>query len=329
MVCRPSMTYSIVAFDPGTQQHGVAVQTCNLGVGMWVPWAEGGVGAVATQAMAERSYGTLGLDLMRGGLTAREALAALVAADEARETRQVAMVDARGCVAQHMGSRCLPQAGMARGEAFAVQANMMGQDTVWDAMAHAFERARSSGEGDLAAWMLAALQAAQAEGGDIRGQQTAALIVVGRGAGLAAGEGAGAGKAGHGTDGRVPLVSLRVDHHPQPVDELERLLTLHRAYDAEYLIGDLAAQGAHEAAYELLQKVLAWAPDEDYLRYLCAVHLAGPLGRMDEALALFGELAARRPLWREYLQRDMAVGVFGAPGATAALHEAYSREMEK
>ncbi len=117
------MTYSIVAHDPNTQQLGVAVQTCNLGVGAWVPWAEGGVGAVATQAKAERSYGTLGLDLMRGGLAAPQALQALLAADEAREWRQVAMIDCAGRVAQHMGTHCLPQAGMASGSGYAAQAN--------------------------------------------------------------------------------------------------------------------------------------------------------------------------------------------------------------
>lgn len=323
------MTYSIIAHDPHTHQHGIAVQTCNLAVGMWVPWAEGGVGAVATQAMAERSYGTLGLDLMRGGLPAPQALAALLAADEGRETRQVAIIDAQGRVAQFMGARCLPMAGMACGEGFAVQANMMGRDTVWGAMAAAFEAARQAAQGDLADWMLAALEAAQAEGGDMRGQQTAALMVVGPGA---TGQGAsskGQGVDGLGLDRRVPLIDLRVDHHPQAVAEMRRLLGLQRAYDAEYKVGELAAQGAHEEAYALLHKVLAWAPGEDYLRYLCAVHLAGHLQRMEEALALLGPLVQRRPIWLDYLRRDMAANVFGAPGATAALYEAFMAEGYK
>lgn len=322
------MTYSIVAHDPHTQQHGVAVQTCNLAVGMWVPWAEGGVGAVATQAKAERSYGPLGLDLMRGGLRAVEALAALLAADAEREQRQVAMIDAGGQVAQHMGARCLPQAGMACGENFAVQANMMARDTVWGAMAAAFEAARGAGRGDLADWMLAALEAAQAEGGDMRGQQTAALQVVGgklAGGKLERASGQGAKER----DGRLALVDLRVDHHARPVAELGRLLRLHRAYDAEYRVGQLAARGARDEAYALLQKVLAWAPGEDYLRYLCAVHLAGGLQRMEEAVALLRELVQRRPLWLDYLRRDMAANVFGAPGATAALYRAYIEEGEK
>lgn len=304
------MTYSIVAHDPHTDQLGVAVQTCNLAVGTWVPWAEGGVGAVATQAKASRAYGLLGLDLMRGGLAAPQALAALLAADEEREFRQVAMIDARGRIAQHMGLRCLPQAGMRCGEGFAVQANMMARDTVWGAMAEAFENARKTEQGELAHWLLAALDAAEVEGGDMRGRQAAAILVV------------------DPENRRIPLIDLRVDHHPQPLQELRRLLRLQRAYDAEYRIGDLVAAGQREQAYELVQQVLAWAPGEDYLRYLCAVHLAGALRRQDEALDLLRPLTARRPMWLDYLRRDIKTGVFGVPGASAALYEALQEETD-
>lgn len=307
------MTYSIIAHDRHTQQLGVAVQTCNLAVGAWVPWAEGAVGAVATQAKAERSYGTLGLDLMRGGLAAPQALQALLAADEQREFRQVAMIDCAGRVAQHMGTHCLPQAGMASGPGYAAQANMMARDTVWGAMAGAFEEARDRaghGQGDsrLADWLLAALEAAETEGGDIRGRQTTALLVVGA------------------QEPRLPLVDLRVDHHPKPVAELGRLLRLHRAYEAEYAISGLAANGERDRAYALVHKVLDLAPGEDYLRYLCAVHLAGDLQRPQEAQDLLQELVLRQPLWREYLQRDVSAGVFGAPGATASLYKALEEE---
>jgi hypothetical protein len=160
------------------------------------------------------------------------------------------------------------------------------------------------------------LDAAEAEGGDMRGRQAAALLVVGPVDDRPA------------CGGRIPLVDLRVDHHPQPLQELRRLLRLHQAYDAEYKIGDLAAAGQREQAYALVQNVLAWAPGEDYLRYLCAVHLAGALRRQDEALALLRPLAARRPMWLEYLRRDMETGVFGDPGATAALHEALQEETD-
>lgn len=307
------MTYSIVAHDPHTQQLGVAVQTCNLAVGAWVPWAEGGVGAVATQAKAQRSYGTLGLDLMRGGMAAPEALQALLAADPQREWRQVGMIDCAGRVAQHMGAHCLPQAGMASGPGYATQANMMARDTVWGAMAAAFEEARERaehepGQSDLADWLLAALEAAEAEGGDIRGRQTAALLVM------------------NPQSPRLPLFDLRVDHHPQPVAELGRLVRLHRAYETEYAISRVAANGQRDRAYELVHKVLDLAPGEDYLRYLCAVHLAGDLQRPREALELLRDLVRRRPLWREYLQRDVSTQVFGAPGATAMLYEALQEE---
>lgn len=307
------MTYSIIAHDPHTQQLGVAVQTCNLAVGAWVPWAEGGVGAVATQAKAQRSYGTLGLDLMRGGLAAPQALQALLAADEQREYRQVAMIDCAGRVAQHMGTHCLAQAGMAAGPGYATQANMMARDTVWGAMAAAFEEARERAErrqadSQLVDWLLAALEAAEAEGGDIRGRQTAALLVM------------------QPQAPRLPLFDLRVDHHAQPVAELRRLVRLHRAYEAEYAISGLAATGERDQAYELVHKVLDLAPGEEYLRYLCAVHLAGDLQRPREALELLQELTLRRPVWREYLQRDVSAGVFGAPGATAMLYEALQEE---
>ena len=298
------MTYSIVACDPVTKQLGVAVQTCNLAVGTWVPWAEGGVGVVATQSMAERSYGTLGLELMRGGMPARQALAALLAADEQRDLRQVAMVDCRGRVANFSGSRCLPNAGMASGAGFSTQANMMARDTVWGAMAEAYERAR----GDFAERLLAALDAAEAEGGDIRGRQSAALLVVGR------------------ERSRIPLIDLRVDHHPNPLCELRRLLRLHRAYDAEYAIDGLLARGEQERAYGLVQKVLKWAPGEAYLRYLCAIHLAGGLNRQQEALALLRPLIAEHPVWMEYLRRDAVAKLFGASGASAALYEILHEE---
>jgi uncharacterized Ntn-hydrolase superfamily protein len=286
------MTYSIVARDPGTGQMGVAVQTCNLAVGSWVPWAEAGVGAVATQAVAERSYGTLGLSLMRGKKSAGEALTALLAADDRREFRQVAFVDARGHVATHTGQRCLPAAGSFTGEAFATQANMMARATVWQAMAAAYE----SASGDLASRLLVALDAAEAEGGDMRGRQTAALLVVGPEPEL------------------FPLVDLRVDHHPQPVAELHRLLRLHRAYMAEYQVPQAVAAGDLEAAGRLLAQIGEWAPGEDYLQYLRAMHLAGRLDRWDEALAILRPLVRQKPLWAEYLRRDAAVDHFDCPG---------------
>ena len=167
-------TYSIVARDPDTGQLGVAVQSHWFSVGALVPWAEAGVGAVATQSLVDPSYGPLGLDLMRAGRSAPQSLEGLLVADAHPEIRQVAMIDADGDVAAHTGTNCIPHAGHVTGEDFSVQANLMDRDTVPEAMATAFRRA----DGDLAARMLAALRAAQDEGGDIRGEQSAALLVV-------------------------------------------------------------------------------------------------------------------------------------------------------
>jgi uncharacterized Ntn-hydrolase superfamily protein len=280
------MTYSIVARDTRSGQLGVAVQTCNLAVGTWVPWAEAGVGAVATQASAERSYGALGLNLMRGRMSARRALDALSAADDRLEFRQVAFVDAQGEVAVHTGRRCLPEAGHVSGEAFATQANMMAGDTVWREMARAYD----SHGGDFADRLLAALDAAELAGGDIRGRQTAALLVVGP------------------DESTFPLIDLRVDHHPEPLIELRRLLDLHRAYSAEYAAGEAAKAGDVARVSQLLQQIARWAPDEGYLQYLRALHLAATLDRWDEAVKILQGLIEGAPIWEEYLRRDASVG---------------------
>jgi uncharacterized Ntn-hydrolase superfamily protein len=277
------VTYSIIARDPETGQLGAAVQTCNLAVGIWVPWAAGGVGAVATQATAERRYGTSGLDLMRAGFSANEALQGLLAADANSDVRQVSMIDSTGSVATHTGRCCIPQAGSFVGESFCTQANMMARDTVWSAMAAAYMAA----QGSLAERLLAALDAAQAEGGDLRGKQTAALLVVGK------------------EPSPVPLVDLRVDHNPQPVAELHRLLRLHQAYDLEYQIVDLIAAGQKDAAYDLIAQVGEAAPDEPYLHCLAALHLERDLGRRDEALSILQPLVADQPQWRTYLEREL------------------------
>src|ERR671911_630678 len=171
---RPVHTYSIVARDPATGEMGVAVQSHWFSVGSNVAWAEAGVGAVATQSFIDPSYGRNGLDLMRGGKSAPDTLKELLAKDEAREVRQVAMIDAQGRVNAFTGKNDIQAAGHIVGTNFSVQANLMLNDKVWPAMARAFQNAK----GDLADRMLAALDAAQAEGGDIRGKQSAAIIVV-------------------------------------------------------------------------------------------------------------------------------------------------------
>ena len=168
------MTYSIVARDPDTGSLGIAVQSHFFGVGRIVPWAEPGVGAVATQAFAEVSYGPLGLDLMRAGRSAPEALAQLVQADPGADTRQVAMVDAGGNVAAHTGARCVAAAGDSADDQVTAQANMVADDSCWPAMVAAY----TSASGGLAGRLLAALDAAENEGGDVRGRQSAAILIV-------------------------------------------------------------------------------------------------------------------------------------------------------
>src|SRR5687767_6362534 len=209
---RPVATYSIVARDSATGEIGVAVQSHWFSVGTLVPWAEAGVGAVATQSFVDPRYGPLGLELMRLGRSAPEALRALVSSDADSAVRQVAMIDAQGRVAAFTGTRAIRAAGQHTGRQYSVQANLMEKPSVWPAMARAFESAR----GDLAERLLAALEAAEREGGDIRGRQSAAIVVV-----------SGASSNRPWVD---RLVDLRVEDHPQPIAELRRLVTLSRLY---------------------------------------------------------------------------------------------------
>lgn len=216
-------TFSIVAFDPETDALGVAVQSKFLAVGAVVPWARAGVGAVATQAMANFNYGPRGLDLMAQGRTAEETVEDLTSADEGREHRQVGVVDARGRAATFTGSECFDWAGGVTGEHYAAQGNILaGRETV-EAMAEAYEGAG----GDLAARLLAALDAGQEAGGDSRGKQSAALLVVREGGGYG------------GDNDRV--IDLRVDDHPDPIKELIRIRGLHTLYFGESGPDDVVA----------------------------------------------------------------------------------------
>jgi uncharacterized Ntn-hydrolase superfamily protein len=216
-------TFSIVAFDPETGSLGVAVQSKFLAVGSVVPWARAGVGAVATQAMANYNYGPRGLELMSGGRTAGQTVEALISADEDREHRQVGIVDGQGRAATFTGVECFEWAGGLTGEHYAAQGNILvGSETV-EAMASAYEET----EGDLAARLLAALDAGQAAGGDSRGKQSAALLIVREGGGYG------------GDNGRV--VDLRVDDHPDPIRELIRIRDLHTLYFGETSPEDVVA----------------------------------------------------------------------------------------
>ena len=241
---RPVATYSIVARDAQTGQMGVAVQSHWFSVGSIVTWAEAGVGAVATQSFIEPAYGPLGLELMRTGRTAEEALRALVVSDAGEAVRQVAMVDARGGVAAHTGAGAIAAAGHQLGDGFSVQANMMEHPTVWPAMAEAFRTT----EGDLAERMMAALEAAEAAGGDIRGKQSAAILIV----------------PAEGT-GRLwadKIFDLRVEDHPEPLVELRRLITMQRAYNAMNAGDGYMTTGDIPNAIASYEYAMSLLPDE-------------------------------------------------------------------
>jgi uncharacterized Ntn-hydrolase superfamily protein len=296
---QPAHTFSIVAMDSVTGDLGVAVQSHWFSVGSGVVWAEPGVGAVATQSFIDPSYGPRGLYLMRTGVPAPEALAALLRADADSAVRQVAMIDARGRVAAHTGSRDIPAAGQHVGRWYSVQANLMRNDRVWPAMAQSFETTR----GDLAERLLAALDAAQAAGGDIRGQQSAALIVV-------AGE--------RGARPWERKFDLRVEDSPRPLAELRRLVTLQRAYRAATEGDNFVAAGQVDSALASYRRASESVPDAattGELIYWVAVTLAD-VGRVDESIPLFRRAFSQDRSWAVLLPRLPAVGLLHADSAT-------------
>lgn len=281
---RPVHTFSIVARDPNTGELGVAVQSHWFSVGSVVPWAEAGVGAVATQSFVDPSYGPLGLAIMRSGRSAPDALKALLAGDEGRDVRQVAMIDSLGRVDAWTGKSDIQSAGHHVGKDYSVQANLMANDRIWPAMAAAFETTK----GDLAERMLAALDAAQAAGGDIRGRQSAALIIV-------------TGKP-TGQAWKDRIFDLRVDDHDQPLKELRRLVTLQRAYN-HMNAGDLAVEKKdNEGALREYGAAEKLVPDNAEMIYWHAVALVN-MGRVDESLPLFKRVFAMDRNWIELTPR--------------------------
>ncbi len=287
---RPVHTYSIVAHDPATGQLGVAVQSHWFSVGSIVTWAEAGVGVVATQSFVDPAYGPRGLELMKSGLTAEQALSALVEVDDGRAVRQVAFVDSVGNVAAHTGATCIESAGQHVGETYSVQANMMLNDSIVPAMAEAYE----SAEGDLAERLMRALEAAQAAGGDIRGRQSAAVLIV-------KGESTGRPWADR-------VLELRIEDHPQPLVELRRLLTVQRAYehmnagDVAVEHGDLKlAMAEYGAAAELL-------PDSLEVQYWAAIALATS-GEVERSLPMFRSVFNADPNWVELTRRLHKPGI--------------------
>lgn len=278
-------TFSIVCRDPNTGEMGVAVQSHWFSVGTSVSWAEAGVGAVATQSFVDKSFGPKGLDLLRKGKTAQEALDELLSTDEGREVRQVAIIDTKGNVATWTGKNCIDHAGHIKGDNFSVQSNMMLTDKVPGAMAAEYKK--SAGK-PLAERMLAALEAAQSVGGDIRGQQAAAMIVV-------------PGKSeGKPWDERT--VDLRVDDHPTPIKELRRLYNVHVAYQ-HMNNGDLAVEkNDMNKAMEEYNAAMKMFPNNLEMQYWTAITLANNK-KVDKAIPILRKVFAKEPNWKELTRR--------------------------
>jgi uncharacterized Ntn-hydrolase superfamily protein len=283
------MTYSIIGRDPAGGEIGIAVQSRWFNAGQDVAWVEPGVGAVCTQAITEPAYGQRGLELLRSGRTPEEALATLTSEDPGRDVRQVAIADLGGRIAQHTGDACVAAAGHATGLDCCAQGNMLASERCWHAMVDTFAGA----DGALADRLLAALDAAEREGGDARGRQAARLLVC--------------RAESAGPPWRDRLFDLQVVDHPDPLVELRRLVAVKRAYDhlrrAFDLAGSDAAAAAEEAdaAHEL-------APADDQIGFWRATMLAGA-GRLDEAMAAMREAVQAHPGWPEYLRNCVAAGL--------------------
>ncbi len=273
-------TYSIVARDPASGELGVAVQSHWFSVGGVVAWARPGVGAVATQSVAEIAHGPNALDRLAQGLGAQGAIEAVLAADEQAHYRQLGVIAANGEAASHTGAECIPFAGHHVGEGFACQANMMGPETVPAAMAAAYAAA----EGDLAERMMAALLAAEGEGGDVRGRQSAAMLVV-----------PASGEAWR------TRIDIRVEDHADPLGELERLLRLARAYEMAGVADELSAEGEHTRASELYIRAAELAPEADELTFWAGLGLASE--DLDRGVELVRRAAEVKPSWLTLLDR--------------------------
>lgn len=286
---RPVHTFSIVARDPATGEMGVGVQSHWFSVGSIVTWAESEVGAVATQSIVEPAYGPLGLTLMKSGKTASDALKALISVDPQADLRQVGMIDGRGNVAAHTGSKAIKAAGHHVGANYAVQANLMRSDAVWPAMARAYE----SAQGDLADRIMAALEAGQRAGGDIRGKQSAAVLIV-------------RGKS-TGKPWADKLFDLRVEDSADPIVEMKRLVRLQRAYNFMNRGDELAGEQKWDEAMDQYRKGAALAPEIEELPYWVAVTLFTS-GRENEALPIFRDVFARNRDYIELTRRLPASG---------------------
>lgn len=290
-------TYSIVARDPNTGEMGVAVQSHWFSVGSIVSWGEAGVGVIATQSFVNPSFGQRGLEMLKQGMTAQEVVDLLIASDEGRDFRQLAIVDAKGNSAAYTGSKCIPEAGHIVGDNYCVQANLMLSNLVWSEMSKAFE----SSDGPLAERLIAALEAAQNVGGDIRGQQSAAILVV------------KAEATGKLWEDRY--IDLRIEDHPEPVSEIKRLLKVFRAYE-HMNNGDLAVEkNDMKLAMDHYSAAMKMFPENLEMKYWTAVTLVNN-GQINEAIPMFKDIFSADDNWRKLTPRLIKVGMLNVDDET-------------
>ena len=278
-------TYSIVARNPKTGEMGVGVQSHWFSVGSVVSWGEAGVGVVATQSFVNKSFGLRGLAILKRGKTPKEAIEILLSSDEGRDVRQVSILDAEGRVATHTGSKCIKQAGHIVGENFSVQANMMFSDQVWPAMAAAFETYNYL---PLPEQIVKCLEAAESVGGDIRGKQSAAILIV----------------ASEAPENKWedPIIDLRVEDHTEPLKEISRLLKVWRAYE-HMNNGDLAIEkGDIGKALVEYNAAMEGFPDNLEMQYWTAISLANN-NKIDEAIVLLKKVFKKDNNWRLLTER--------------------------
>jgi uncharacterized Ntn-hydrolase superfamily protein len=292
------MTYSIIGWDAETGEMGLATHSQAFAVGSSVPWGEPGFGVIATQSIAEPYYGQLGLDLLRGGMTAHEALAAMSSVDPHPERRQVAMLDGKGRIAAYTGEGCVADAGHTVGERSCALANMVASPAVWESMVESFE----SGTGSLARRLVGALQAAEEHGGDIRGRRSAAVIVV--------------RAVRTGRPWRDQLADLRVDDHDDAVAELCRLVEASARYHQVVRGFEQAIDGDPAGGADQLDRLdPATFADPDLAMWRGIVLALS--GRHDDAVAVFGELARETPAFVEAARRMVPAGLFPDPDAVS------------
>jgi len=269
-------TFSIVAFDPKTRNLGVAVQSRYFSVGTAVPWAQAQVGAVATQSFVNISYGPRGLKLLKKGLTVNEVIEKLTSKDKSRDYRQLGIIDGKGNPAAYTGTKCLKWAGSKTGKNYTAQGNTLANEQVVQNMGKKFETTKS----DLADRLVAALEGGQEAGGDARGRQSAALLVVGE----------RKSKAGYGDR----LIDLRVEDHPDPIAELKRLLRLHRVYSLIDEAEEIFTQGNHKKAIATIKKAIELNPNSDDA-YVDLGMTYTKMGKTQEAIKAFNKATSLNP----------------------------------